>query len=79
MRTLQVEQNATQQVGSDISGWIVSGLQQVRQELQSALCVVLIDGTVNQAQALAAQHLWSFKTFFFFFIKQLKKKKKKRK
>ena len=65
MRTLWFEQNATQQVGGDVCGGIVTGLQQVRQELQSSLWVVLFDGGVNQAQALVTQRLWSSQTFFF--------------
>lgn len=54
------EQDVMQEVEGDVSGRIVARLQQVRQQLQGALGVVLLDGAVDQRQDLMAQLLRRF-------------------
>lgn len=51
------QQNVVQEVEGDVFGRIVARLQQVRQQLQGALGVALLDGAVNQRKGLVAQLL----------------------
>lgn len=71
------EHNIMQEVEGDVFGKVVTRLQQVRQQLQGALRVVLLNSAVNQRKGLIAQLLWRCKSLSLFKTGGKKKNRKR--